>query len=64
MTFSLVMSEDGLPEIFRDDVLFARALTERDGKIIVDELNAGAAGMRDQLISAVTDAIEEAFEDK
>ena len=64
MTFALVMSEDGLPEIFRDDVPFARALTERDGKIIVDELNAGAAGMRDEIISAVTDAIEQAFEGK
>lgn len=62
MTFSLVMSEDGLPEIFQDGTPFARALTERDGKIIVDELNAGAAGMRDQIIDAVTDAIEQAFE--
>lgn len=64
MKFELVMSDDDIPQIMRGDTLFARALTRRDAQVIVDALNDGAAGMRDQILSAVTDAIEEAFEDK
>lgn len=62
--FSLVISEDDLPVIYKDDMPFARALTERDGKKIVDELNIGSAGMRDRLIDAMTDVIEQAFEER
>lgn len=64
MRFELVIADDEIPQIVRDGELFARALTPRDGRIIVDELNAGAAGMRNEIIDAVTDAIEQAFEDR
>lgn len=62
MRFELVIADDEIPQIVRDGELFARALTARDGRIIVSELNAGAAGMRNEIIDAVTDAIEQAFE--
>lgn len=59
------MSEDDLPTIVRGDETIGRALTPRDGQALVDELNHSRSpdGLRDQLLSAVTDAIEEAFEE-
>lgn len=65
MSYSLIMSDDGLPLIVRGPELetIGRALTRADGEQIVEELNcAGAAALRDKLLAAVEDAIENCFD--
>lgn len=68
MKYHCVMSEDGLSlvvlgNIGSETTTIGRALTKKDGEAIAAELNrAGTAALRDNLLSAVTDAIEEVFE--
>jgi hypothetical protein len=62
-----VDDEDGFAHIIRsgDGEVIGRGLTKRDAERICEELNsagAAAAVLRDRLLDAVTDAIEEAFE--
>jgi hypothetical protein len=67
MQYHCVMSEDGLPLVVMgkegSETTIGRALTKNDGEAIAEELNrAGTAALRDNILSAVTDAIEEVFE--
>lgn len=66
--YHCIMIED-LPTIVRGkmgqdiDATIGRALTQKDGEAIVAELNrAGTEGLRDRVLTAVNDAIEEAFD--
>lgn len=53
---------EGLAHLFRDDgTHIGRALTLADAERIREELNAPSE-LRDRILDAVTDAIEEAFE--
>ena len=62
MPYTLIMSDEDLPEIYNGHELIARAMTKRDGLVIVDLLNGAISGMRDQLLTEITDVIETAFE--
>lgn len=55
--------EDGIWTVFQGDMPIGRALTEKDAVDFVEALN-GVLGndLRDRLLSAVSDAVEECFE--
>lgn len=55
--------EDGIWTVFQGDMPIGRALTQRDAAAFVDALN-GVLGndLRDLVLSAVNDAVEECFE--
>lgn len=61
--FELIMSEDDLPEIYRGNELIARAMTKRDGTVLVDLLNGTISGLRDRLLDELNDAVENCFEE-
>ena len=62
MKFDLVMTDDDIPTIMRGAETIGRALTKRDGAAIVDVLNSLSTDLRDQILSAVSDAIEGCFD--
>ena len=55
--------EDGIWTVYQGDMPIGRALTKRDAESFVDALN-GILGtdLRDRLLSAVNDAVEECFD--
>lgn len=62
--YRVEMTDDDLAEIVDETgVAIGRALTKRDGEAIVEVLNGGAAArLRENILSAVSDAIEECFD--
>lgn len=55
--------EDGIWTVNQGDMPIGRALTERDARSFVDALNGVLADdLRDRLLSAVNDAVEECFD--
>jgi hypothetical protein len=58
------MSADEIPMIVGDDSqLLGRALTRKDGEAIVAVLNEfGSSALRQRILDAVGDAIEECFD--
>ncbi len=57
--------EDGIWTVFRGDMPIGRALTKKDADDFVEAFN-GVLGndLRERILSEVTDAIENCFEEK
>ena len=54
---------DGIWAVYQGDMPIGRAISKKDADDFVSALNGVlAADLRDRLLSAVTDAIEECFE--
>lgn len=63
MKYQMLIGPDELPTISSADGRFvAQALTKRNGELIVEELNRLSGALRERLLDAVTDAIENCFE--
>jgi len=65
--YCCILAPDDIATIYAgagaDSVAVGRALTKKDGDAIAVELNrAGTDAMREAVLSAVNDAIEEVFE--
>lgn len=59
----LVEKVDDIWTIFKGEEPLGRVISQRDGNAIIDELHrCRSADLRDRIIRAVTDAIEDEFD--